>query len=194
MADTILLRNVRARRLVALDQKSAQALGDIVRMRILEVLGHRPMSAEELTKALGNSGYKKAITTIRHHLDALKSAGLIEATKMVEVRGAVMKYYAPTVRAYSFEVPSKFDDTHARLILDTSARIQKILKGILGDKKFLAESEQNGMECSICKGNHFRDYAAAEIFNHALVQAMERSWHAENASEKQAKVGSTKPT
>jgi DNA-binding transcriptional ArsR family regulator len=190
MADTILLRNVRARRLVALDQKSAQALGDIVRMRILEVLGHKPMSAEELTKALGNAGHKKAITTVRHHLDALKSAGLIEATKMVEVRGAVMKYYAPTVRAFSFEVPSRFDDTHARLILDTSARIQKILKGILGDKKFLAESEQNGVECSICKGNHFREYAVTEIVNHALVQAMEGNGHAENVIEK---AGSTKP-
>src|SRR6185436_4556225 len=135
MSDTILQRSVRARRLVALDQKSAQALGDIVRMRILEVLSHRPMSAEELTRVLGNSGHKKAVTT-----------------KMVEVRGAVMKYYAPTVRAFSFEVPLKFEDTHARLIQDTSARIQKILRGILGDKKFLIESEQNGTVCSVCKG------------------------------------------
>ncbi|HJS83526.1 MAG TPA: winged helix-turn-helix domain-containing protein [Nitrososphaera sp.] len=193
MADTILQRNVRARRLVALDQKSAQALSDIVRMRILEVLGHRPMSAEELTKALGNAGHKKAITTVRHHLDSLKNAGLIEATKMVEVRGAVLKYYAPTVRAFSFAVPSKFEDTHARLILDTSARIQKILKGIRGDKKLVAESEQNGTMCSICKGNHFREYAVAEIVNHALVQAMDTHEHAENDSERQVKAGSTKP-
>ena len=193
MSDTILQRNVRARRLVALDQKSAQALGDIVRMRILEVLSHRPMSAEELTRVLGNSGHKKAVTTIRHHLDALKTAGLIETTKMVEVRGAVMKYYAPTIRAFSFEVPLKFEDTHARLIQDTSARIQKILRGILGDKKFLIESEQNGTMCSICKGNHFREYVAAEIVNHALVRAMEGNALAENASDKQAKAGNSKP-
>ena len=193
MAEMIMQRDVRARRLVALDQKSAHALGDIVRMRILEVLAHRPMSAEELTKALGNAGQKKAITTVRHHLDALKTAGLIEATKMVEVRGAVMKYYAPTVRAFSFEVPSKFEDTHARLILDTSTRIQKILKGILENKKFLAESEQSSMMCSICKGNHFREYAVAEIVNHALVRAMDGNEQAKNASEKQVRVGSTKP-
>ena len=193
MSNTILQRNVRARRLVALDQKSAQALGDIVRMRILEVLSHRPMSAEELTRVLGNSGHKKAVTTIRHHLDALKTAGLIETTKMVEVRGAVMKYYAPTVRAFSFEVPFKFEETHDRLIQDTSARIQKILRGILGDKKFLIESEKNGTMCSVCKGNHFREYVAAEIVNHALVRAMEGNALAEEASDKQAKAGNSKP-
>ena len=192
MADTILQRNVQARRLVALDPKSAQALGDTVRMRILEVLSHRPMSAEELTKVLGNAGYKKAITTVRHHLDALKSTGLIETTKMVEVRGAVMKYYAPTVRAFSFEIPSKFDDTHAKLILDTSTKIQKILRGILGDKKFMTESEQGGVICSVCKGNHFREYAAAEIVNHALVRAMDAKERTDDATEKQAKVGNNK--
>ncbi|MGI0037869.1 MAG: ArsR/SmtB family transcription factor [Nitrososphaera sp.] len=192
MADTILQRTVRARRLVALDHKSARALSDIVRMRMLEILSHRPMSAEELTKVLGNAGHKKAITTVRHHLDALKNAGLIETTKMVEVRGAVMKYYAPTVKAFSFEIPSKFEDTHARLILDTSARIQKILRGILGDKKFLTESDQNGITCSFCKGNHFREYAAAEIVNHALVRAMDVNQLTENASDKQVKAGNTK--
>src|SRR5687768_4810364 len=106
MASTILQKNVRKTRIVSLDQKSAQALSDSVRMRIMEVLNHRPMSAEELTRMLAGMGHKKAVTTIRHHLDALKTAGLIEVTRLVEVRGAVLKYYSPTVRAFSFELPA----------------------------------------------------------------------------------------
>lgn len=190
MADTILQKDVRATRLVALDQKSAQALSDAVRMRILEVLNHKPMSAEELTKALENIGYKKAVTTVRHHLDALKRADLIEATRMVEVRGAVLKYYSPTVRAFGFDVPPEFDSNYSKLVLDASVKIQKILKVILGDKKFSNEFGKNSAICPICKGNHMQEYAAAEIVNHALVRAME-DYDKDNVSEKEPK-GSAK--
>ncbi|HJS81716.1 MAG TPA: helix-turn-helix domain-containing protein, partial [Nitrososphaera sp.] len=105
MVEALLQKVVRARRIVSLDLKSAQALSDPVRGKILEAIFHKPMTAEELAGALENSGSKKAVTTIRHHLDALKTAGLIEASKMVEVRGALMKYYAPTIRAFAFQTP-----------------------------------------------------------------------------------------
>lgn len=172
MTDTLVQREVHVRRIVTIDHRTAQALSDPVRVRILEVLRHRPMTADELTKVLGNTGQKRATTTIRHHLDALKSAGLIEATKMVEVRGAVMKYYAPTVRAYDFGVPPKLDENYAKLIQDTSSRLIKLLKGIHGDKKFMADFGKNIVTCAVCKGNHFREYAAMEIINHALAKAL----------------------
>ena len=79
MVEPLLQRNVRVRRVIAIDQKTAQALGDLVRMQILEALAHRAMSAEELTKTLAGTGQKKPITTIRHHLDVLKNAVLFNS-------------------------------------------------------------------------------------------------------------------
>jgi DNA-binding transcriptional ArsR family regulator len=173
VTETLLQRSVAIQRIVALDHRSAQALADPVRIRVLEILAHRPMSAEELTKALGSEGRKKAVTTVRHHLDTLKTAGLIEATRMVEVRGAVMKYYAPTVKAFSFEPTLKLEDKHARLVFDTSTKLIKILKAIHGDKKFVAEFEKHVESCGLCKRKHFREFAALEIVNHALAKAIE---------------------
>jgi DNA-binding transcriptional ArsR family regulator len=181
MANTILQKTVKSARIVSLDQKSAQALSEPLRLRILEVLSHKPMSAEELTRALENFGHKKAVTTIRHHLDALKSAGLIEATRMVEVRGAVLKYYSPTVRAFGYELPHGFANTHVRLVQDTSAKLQKILRVILADKKFSGEFEKVSVPCPLCKNNHLQEHAATEIFNHALAMAIE-NYASENAS------------
>ena len=172
VADTILQKTVRASRIVSLDQESAKALGETLRMMILEILNHRAMSAEELTQVLENLGHKKAVTTIRHHLDALKSAGLIETTKMVEVRGAVLKYYSPTVRAFSFELPTGFAANHAKLIQDTSLKVRKILFGILADKKFTDEFEKNNTACPLCKKNHLQEYALTEIINQALAKAL----------------------
>jgi DNA-binding transcriptional ArsR family regulator len=173
MAEPLLQRNVRVRRIIAVDQKTAQALGDPVRMQILEALAHKPMSAEELTKALASAGQKKAITTIRHHLDALKNAGLIETTKMVEVRGAVMKYYGPVVRVFDFDTPSGTDDIHSKLIQETSSKLLKILRSIQVDKRFLSGFEKNNVACPFCKGNHSREKAAMEILNYSLARAME---------------------
>lgn len=190
MAETLLQKDVRSMRIVSLDQKSAQALGDGVRMRILEILNHKPMSAEELTKTLGSLGYKKAVTTVRHHLDALKSAGLIDTTKMVEVRGAVLKYYAPTVKAIDFAVPAGFEANHARLIHETSAKMQKILKVVLGDKK-LAEAFGKGSEaCTLCRSNHAHEHAVIEIVNQALTKALQNN--AAESAEKE-KPSNKKP-
>ncbi len=176
MAETLFQKEVKIKRVTTIGYSAAQALNDPVRIKILEILSHKQMSADEVAKALGSSGYKKATTTVRHHLDTLKSSGLVEATKMVEVRGAVMKYYAPTLRAFSYDTPDL--DKHAKLVGDTGTRLLKVLKGIIDDKKFA--SAFNGKDtCSQCKGDHYREYVALEILNAALARAMERKEYAE---------------
>lgn len=176
MAETLFQKEVKIKRVTTIGYSAAQALNDPVRIKILEILSHKQMSADEVAKALGSSGYKKATTTVRHHLDTLKSSGLVEATKMVEVRGAVMKYYAPTLRAFSYDTPDL--DKHAKLVEDTGTRLLKVLKGIIDDKKFT--SAFNGKDtCSQCKGDHYREYVALEILNAALARTMERKEYAE---------------
>ena len=176
MPEILFQKEVAIKGVTTLGYPAAQALNDPIRIKILEVLSHKQMHAEEIVKALGNTGFKKATTTIRHHLDTLKSAGLIEAVRMIEVRGAVMKYYAPTLRAFSYEAPDL--DKHAKLLDDTGTKLLKVLKGVLDDKKFVAAFSGKDT-CSQCKGDHYREYAALEILNAALAKAMQRKEYAE---------------
>lgn len=185
MPETLFQKDIRIKRVTTLGYRAAQALNDPVRIKILEILSHKQMSAEEIVKALGGSGFKKATTTIRHHLDTLKSAGLIQATKMVEVRGAVMKYYAPTLRAFSYDAPVELEIKHAKLIEDTSTKLLKTLKSILEDKKFAASLDGKNNGCNLCKNDHFREYLALEILNAALAKAMERKEYGEMTSGKE---------
>ena len=164
MSETLLQREVKVRRITTLSHQAAQGLGDASRLRILEVLAHKAMTAEEISKALAGSGFKKATTTIRHHLDTLKRAGLVETAKMVEVRGAVMKYYSATVKAYGCAAPADLDAKAARTINETSIKMAKVLNGIYADKRFAALAEKDGK----CK-----EFLAAEIVNAALARALE---------------------
>jgi DNA-binding transcriptional ArsR family regulator len=176
MGETLFQKDVRIKRVTTLGYSAAQALNDPVRIRILEILSHKQMSAEEIAITLGSSGYKKATTTIRHHLDTLKAAGLIQATKMVEVRGAVMKYYSPTIRAFSYDVPDL--EKHAKLIDDTGTKLLRVLKGVLEDKKFAAVFAGKDT-CNQCKSDHYKEFASLEILNAALAKAMERKEYAD---------------
>ena len=158
------MREVKVKRITTLSHQAAQGLGDPARLRILEVLAHKPMTAEEIAKALAGAGLKKATTTVRHHLDMLKRAGLVETARMVEVRGAVMKYYSATLRAYSCSAPADLDTKAAKTINDASTRMAKVLNGIYSDKRFVALAEKEGK----CK-----EFLAAEIMNAAFAKALE---------------------
>ena len=170
MVGTLFENEVRLKGVTTLGYQSAHALNDPVRIKILEILSHKQMTTDEISKILRRTGHKKATTTIRHHLDNLKSAGLIEVTKMVEVRGTVRKYYMPTLRAFSYNLPNL--EKHSKLIEETSSTLLKVLKSVLEDEKFVTEI--NGREtCSVCKGDHYKEYVAFEILNTALARTLQ---------------------
>jgi DNA-binding transcriptional ArsR family regulator len=170
MAGTFFENEVKMKGVTTLGYQSARALNDPVRIKILEILSHKQMTTEEIAKILRRSGHKKATTTIRHHLDTLKSAGLIEITKMVEVRGAVRKYYMSTLRAFSYNVPDL--EKHSKLIEDISSRLLKVLRNVHEDGKFITEMSGKDI-CSLCKGDHYKEYVAIEVLNNALARTLE---------------------
>lgn len=167
MSGTLFQKEVKVRRITTIGHVAAQGLADPSRVRILEALAQKPMTADEIARALGSSGQKKATTTVRHHLEILKQAGLVEATKMVEVRGAVMKYYAPTIRVYSCDAQAAAADLDARaakLVDDASAKLAKVIAGIQNDKRFAALASSENGRC--------REFLALEIMNAALAKSM----------------------
>jgi DNA-binding transcriptional ArsR family regulator len=174
MVGTIYESKVLVKRVTTLGYQPAQALNDPLRIKILEILGHKQMTAEEISKMLRRSGHKKATTTIRHHLDILKKRGLVKVTRIVEVRGAVKKYYMPTVRAFSYNPPSL--EKHIKLIEQTSFRLIRVLKNIIEDADFLAAV--NGKEaCNLCKSDHYKEYAVLELLNEALASSVQsKEW------------------
>ncbi len=170
MAGTLFENEVRIKGVTTLGHQSAQALNDPVRIKILEILSHRQMTTEEISRMLRRSGLKKATTTIRHHLDSLKNAGLIEVSRIEEVRGAIKKYYMPTLRAFSYNTPTL--EIHSKLIEDTSLRLLKVIKNVIEDQKFAADMIGKDT-CNICKGDHYKEYAAFEILNKALARTLQ---------------------
>ena len=58
-----------------------RALDDPIRGKIVQLLYKKQLNVEQISRRLKKFGYKKAVTTIRHHIEILKNSGLVEIAK-----------------------------------------------------------------------------------------------------------------
>ena len=162
---TLLEKQIKVNRIVTTSIEHARAIEDPARAKIVEILYHQALSADQITTALKKSGFKKALTTIRHHLEILKESGLIEIVKIEESRGAITKFYSTSTKLLDFETPEDFDSKYSKLIDNTSAKIEKILKGLTPKT-----GKSKGK-----KSEEYSQYLVKEIMNRAMTNVLENS-------------------
>jgi repressor of nif and glnA expression len=162
---TLLQKELKVNRIVTTNIEQAKALDDPARMKILQILYKKQLTTEQIAGELHKEGYKKATTTIRHHLDILKHAGLVEIVKIEEVRGAVMKYYGTAVKLLGYNLPANFDSEYSKTITDASFKIEKIIKNIA--QKNTSKIKRKNSE------NQYGEYVLMEIVNRAVTNVFE---------------------
>jgi len=165
---TLLEKQIKVNRILTTSQKHARAIEDPVRAEIIEILYHRALSADQILTELKKTGYTKALTTVRHHLDILKESGLIEIAKIEESRGAITKFYSTSTKLLRYVTPDDFESIYSKVIDNASVKIEKILKNITPKttkfRKFRGE-----------KSNDYSQYLVIEIMNRAMTNILENS-------------------
>lgn len=169
---TLLQKELKVNKTVITNMEQAKALDDPARIKIIKILYHKQLSAEQIAKELHKVGYKKATTTIRHHLDVLKRAGLAEIVRIQEVRGAVMKFYGTSVKLLGFDIPSNFDSVYSKTITDTSTKLEKIIKNIA--QKNIPKIKKKNLENGDSEP-YYDEYVLMEIVNRAVTNVFENN-------------------
>jgi len=162
---TLLEKPIKVNRTVTTSIEHARAIEDPARAKVVEILYHQSLSANQITTALKKAGFKKALTTVRHHLEILKVSGLIEIVRIEESRGAITKYYSTSTKLLGFQTPENFDSKYSKIIENTSSKIEKILKG-LGSKTSKSKTK---------KSAEYSQYLIMEIMNRAMTNVLENS-------------------
>lgn len=170
---TLFKRDVKVTHVITSSVERSRALEDETRTAILTILAHKILSTDQLVKELKKLGFNKAITTVRHHLDVLKDSGLVEIVRVQEVRGAVKKYYASTVKYLGSERPLN-DIKYDKAVTDTSARLLKVAVGLVNRYKGIFK-DADVKQCRYCELVHEREYIIVEIMNRALAEMIQRS-------------------
>ena len=162
---TLLEKQIKVNRIVTTNIGHARAIDDPARAKIIEILYHQALSADQISTALKKTGYKKALTTVRHHLEILKVSGLIEIARIEESRGAITKFYSTSTKLLDFQTPEDFDSTYSKIINNTSTKIEKLLKGLT--PKTTKSKGKKSVEYS--------QYLVMEIMNRAMTNVLEKS-------------------
>lgn len=150
-------------KIVTLTVDECKALGDPIRAMIIDILSHKILTVDDIVNELAKRNYKKSVPTIRHHIDVLKNAGLIEIAYTKEKRGTLEKYYKSNIHFLGFNT-RKIDINN---IDNISKRLLKIVDII--ENKYL---EDYNNKCKYCNIDHAKEYVIIELINHALAKAL----------------------
>ena len=127
-------------------------------------MNKKQLNAEQIRRRLKKLGYKKSLTTIRHHIEILKNSGLIEITKIEESQGAITKYYGSSIKLLDFTLPSDFDENYSKIISKTSLKLEKTIGSIL--KNFSKTRKMQQI--------NYNKYIVMEIMNRSMTNVLER--------------------
>ena len=151
-------------RMIIANYEMFRALDDPIRGKIVELLNKKQLNVDQITRRLKKLGYKKAVTTIRHHIEILKESGLIEIIKIEESRGAITKYYGSSTKLLDFLLPSDFDENYSKIISKTSLKLEKIIGPILKNFSKTRKIQQI----------NYNKYIVMEIMNRSITNLLEK--------------------
>lgn len=164
---TLLEKPIKVNRIVTTSIEHARAIEDPARAKIMEFLYKQSLSAEQISNELKKTGYKKALTTVRHHLEILKDSGLVQIVKIEESRGAITKFYSTSTKLLGYQAPEDFDAKYSKIIDSTSVKIEKILKGLV-PKTAKVKKGKNSDPAD------YSQYLVMEIMNRAMTSVLEK--------------------
>jgi DNA-binding transcriptional ArsR family regulator len=171
---TILLRReVPMRLLLAVTGEQARALAAPVRLAMLELLGNRPMSIDELAVELPRHGFLQAPNTLRHHLEQLRKAGLVEQAVLEQTRGAVLQYYSATGRPLHGDLTGASEEDLEALAVRLRGPVARAIEGLREtEHRRLARLKERMEPCPRCPSVNVEELVLLTAIHRAAVDAL----------------------
>ena len=162
---TLMDKKIQVNRTIAIACKHAKALEDQVRSEIVTMLYNQELSAEQIGEAINKMGFKKTLSTLRHHLRILKNAGLIEVVKIAESNRGLTQYYGTSTRMLNFEAPENFESMYSNVVNSTAKKLEDTLGEVLTN---VAESNSKHTD-------EYSLYLVMEVMNRSMTKVFEQS-------------------
>tara|TARA_B100001079_G_C16232045_1_gene435069 strand:+ start:202 stop:684 length:483 start_codon:yes stop_codon:yes gene_type:complete len=151
-------------KIITINYEQFKALEDPIRGKIVQMLYKKNLNVEQIHRRLKKFGFKKAVTTIRHHVEILKNSGLIEIVKIEELQGATTKYYGSSIKLLDFTLPLDFDKNYSKIISKTSLKLGNVISLI--SKNFSKTRKVSQI--------NYNNYITVEIINRSIANILEK--------------------
>ena len=166
--------DVPIREVVTTDPEKAKALENDVRAKILDMLADEEMMIEGIYEELQRRGEEKAETTVRHHVNVLKDADMVEIARLEEAGGGTRKYYKSNTRVFSYDLPEDTDETLAAAQETATMELASLVETLYGEHGEAIEAVAHEMKpCEYCEAQHYEEFILRELLNRALIDLRE---------------------
>lgn len=170
----LLESDVPIREVVTTDPAKAKALENDVRAKVVDMLAEEEMTIEEIHVELERRGEEKAETTVRHHVNVLKDAGMVEIARLEEAGGGTLKYYRSNTRVFSYELPEDADETLAEAQEAATEELESVVGALVTEHSEEIEAVTREMTpCEHCETQHYEEFVIRELLNRALIDLSE---------------------
>ncbi|WP_430506415.1 ArsR/SmtB family transcription factor [Haloparvum sp. PAK95] len=166
----LLESDVPIREVVTTDPEKAKALENDVRAKILDMLATEEMTIEEIHDELHRRDEEKAETTVRHHVNVLKDAGMVEIARLEEAGGGTRKYYKSNTRVFSYDLPESSGEKLASAQDTTREELAALIETLAEQHGDEIEAVAEEMKpCEYCETQHYEEFVVRELLNRALI-------------------------
>lgn len=170
----LLEEDVPIKNVITTDPTKAQALENDVRAKILDMLADEEMTIEAIHEELTRRHEEKAETTVRHHVNVLKDAGMVELARLEEAGGGTRKYYKSNTRIFSYDLPEDADITLASGSALVHDDLKTLIERVLDEHGDEIDSVAQEMKpCEYCNTQHYKEFIIRELISQALIDLSE---------------------
>lgn len=166
--------DVNVENVITTDPGKAKALENDVRAKILDMLADEALTIEGIHAELERRGEEKAETTVRHHVDVLRDAGMVEIARLEEAGGGTLKYYRSNTRVFSYDLPEDADDHLDEAADRTREELSEVVEALLAEYGDDIEAVATEMKpCEYCSTQRYEEYILRELVNRVLTDLSE---------------------
>jgi len=171
---SLLETEVPIRDVITTDPEKAKALENDVRAKILDMLADEELTIEKIHTELERRGEAKAETTVRHHVNVLKDADMVELARLEEAGGGTQKYYKSNTRVFSYDLPDDADEILEGAFTQIRGDLETVLDDVLDEHGDEIEAVAREMKpCEYCDTQHYEEFILRELVNRSLTDIVE---------------------
>lgn len=164
--------NVELEDIAVRDPAISSAVDEPSRAMVLDMLAETEMTISEIDDELADRGYERTENTVRHHVNELRDAGLIEVARLEERRGGTTKYYRANTIVLSYEIPENALEDLEPLVNTAEPQIKELVSELRTEYEDVLDRIAGEMApCQHCRNQKYETYLLLTVLRRAFVQA-----------------------
>ena len=154
------------------DTRVSDAIDEPMRAMILDILADEAQTAGEVHEALADRGIDRTENTVRHHINELRDAGLVDVVRFEEGRGGTTKYYHANTIVLSYSLPESAAPAIEEMTEAIEPQVTAALETLTDEydraiKDIVAEMQP----CEHCQTQKYETYVLLTVLRQAFVRA-----------------------